>query len=71
MFSGFMDVMTINEGADYSEIILTLENKLLQLERSRERRYTDADQKIDYPNDDGFEFVTTLQDKEIVWGRAG
>lgn len=71
MFSGFMDVMTINEGAEYSEITVTLENKLLQLERSRERRYTDADQKIDFPNDDGFEFVTTIQDKEIVWGRAG
>ena len=70
MFSGFMDVMTINEGAEFSEIILTLENKLLQLERTKERRYTDEDQKIDFPNDKGFEFVSSLQDKEVVWGRA-
>ena len=70
MFSGFMDVMVINEGAEYSEITVTLENKLLQLERSKERRYTDGDQRLDYPDDDGFEFVAALQDYEIVWGRA-
>lgn len=69
MFSGFMDTMTINEGAEYSDINLTLENKILQLDRTMERRYTDSDQKLDFPTDDGFEFVSTLQEKEIVWGR--
>lgn len=71
VFSGFMDIMTINEGAETSKITLTLENKLLQLERSNERRYTHEDHQIDHPDEKGFEFVNALQDKEIVWGRAG
>lgn len=70
MFTGYMDIMSINEGADYSDITVTLESKILQLERTKERRYTDEDQKIDFPNDRGFEFVTAIQDKEIVWGKA-
>ncbi len=70
VFSGFMDVMTINEGAETSTIELTLENKLLLLERANERRYTNEDQQIDYPGDKGFEFVNALQEKEIVWGRG-
>jgi hypothetical protein len=48
---------------------LTAESRLIDLERSRERRYTSEDQKIDYPNDKGLEFIADLQDKEIVWGR--
>jgi len=70
VFSGFMDIMTINEGAETSTITLTLENKLLQLERANERRYTNEDQQLDYPGDKGFEFVNSLQDKEIIWGRG-
>ena len=70
MFSGFMDIMTINEGAAFSDITVTLESKILQIERTKERRYTDADQRIDFPDDDGFEFVNALQDYEIVWGKA-
>lgn len=70
IFTGFMDTMTINEAGDASSINLTVENKLIQLERARVRRFTDNDQKIDYPNDEGFSFVTKIQDKEIVWGRS-
>jgi hypothetical protein len=70
VFRGTMDVMTINEGAETSVITLTLENTLLQLERTKVRRYTDADQQIDYPGDKGFEFVNALQEAEVVWGRA-
>ena len=70
MFSGFMDVMVINEGAEYSEITITVENKLVLLERSKERRYTDQDQRIDHPEDNTFEFVNAIQDYEIVWGKA-
>ena len=37
---------------------------------SRQRRYTSEDQKIDYPNDKGLEFVAEIAEKEIVWGRS-
>jgi hypothetical protein len=70
IFSGRMDVMTISEGGDTSTIEVTVENRLIDFERTRERRYTSEDQKIDYPNDKGFEFVSSIQDTEIVWGRV-
>ena len=64
-----MDVMTINEGAEVSTINLSVENKLIRLETANERRYTNEDQKIEHPTDQGFRFVSDIQDKEITWGR--
>tara|TARA_R110000823_G_scaffold164574_2_gene296871 strand:- start:13 stop:654 length:642 start_codon:yes stop_codon:yes gene_type:complete len=69
VFSGFMDVMAISEGAETSTISIAVENKLIAFERSKVRRYTAEDQKIDHPLDKGFEFVTAIQEKEVVWGR--
>jgi len=70
LFSGFMDVMTISEAGETSTISVTAENKLIAFDRSYVRRYTAEDQKIDYPNDMGFEFVAKIADQEIIWGRA-
>ena len=69
IFSGFMDVMTINEGGQTATIAVTVENRLIEFEKTRVRRYTAEDQKIDYPNDKGLEFVAEMAEKEIVWGR--
>jgi len=69
MFSGRMDTMSIKDSGDTANISLTAESRLIDLERSRERRYTSEDQKIDYPNDKGLEFIADLQNQEIVWGR--
>ena len=68
IFSGFMDVMTIDEGAETATITLSVENKLIQLSRSNIRRYTDQDQRADHPNDDGFEYVAIMAEKDIEWG---
>ena len=68
IFTGFMDVMTITEAGDSSTISIACENKLIALERSKERRYTPEDQKIDFPNDKGFEFVADTSKQEIIWG---
>lgn len=70
LFSGRIDTMTIQESGETSTIQLTVENRLIDFERTKERRYTSEDQKIDYPTDKGLEFVTSIQDKEIVWGRV-
>ena len=64
-----MDVMTVDDDGATAQISITAESKLIDLERSRARRYTSEDQKIDFPNDKGLEFITGLQDKTIVWGR--
>lgn len=71
VFAGYMDQMNINEAADTCDIELKAENKLIDLERARVRRYSSGYQKSIYPNDKGFDFVEDLQDKEIVWGRNG
>lgn len=69
VFSGFMDTMTIEDSGDSSIISMTVESKLVQLERPKERRYTHESQRSRYPSDTFFSFVSDLQDKEIVWGR--
>lgn len=69
LFTGFMDVMSIADSGETSTINVTVENKLIAFERKYVRRFTDNDQKIDHPTDDGFEFVASIQDKEIIWGR--
>jgi hypothetical protein len=68
VFKGRMDLMTMQEYADYFNITITGESRLIDLEIPRAYRYTSEDQKIDYPADKGLEFIADLQNKEIVWG---
>jgi len=69
IFSGYMDQMNINEGVENSDVELLVENKLIDLERQRVARYTSAYQKTRFPGDLGLDFVESLQDKNVVWGR--
>jgi len=69
IFAGYMDEMNIEEAPETSTIEVKVENKLIDLERQRVRRYSSAYQKSIYPNDKGFDFVEDLQDKKVVWGR--
>ena len=69
LFSGYMDQMNIEETSETSTIQLSVENKLIDLERARVARYTSAYQKSIYPLDRGLDFVESLQTKEITWGR--
>ena len=69
IFSGYMDEMNISEGEQFGTIELKVENKLIDLERARIRRFSSGYQKSVYPSDKGLDFVEDLQDKEIVWGR--
>ena len=68
LFKGSMDVMNIAESNETATVSITGESRLIDLEIARERRYTSEDQKIDYPNDKGLEFVADLQQKQILWG---
>ena len=62
--------MVIEEGADTSTITVSVESKLIDLERARTLRYTDESQKARFPNDKGFQYVNDLQDKKFNWGRS-
>jgi len=70
IFSGELDQMNIVEEATTCTISVTAENVLIKLERPTVRRFTDQDQKSRYPGDRGLEYIASLQDKEIFWGRA-
>lgn len=59
----------IDDDATTITISVTVESDLVDLERSKVRRFTDEDQKAIHPDDRGFEFVNRLQDTEITWGQ--
>tara|TARA_B110000977_G_C10951237_1_gene444753 strand:- start:364 stop:915 length:552 start_codon:yes stop_codon:yes gene_type:complete len=69
VFSGLMDQMPIEDGGENSTIKLSVESKLVRLEKASNWRYTDANHKARHPDDDFFSYVADLQDKEVVWGR--
>lgn len=69
-FIGRMDLPTVSVAGDTSTITISCENLLLDMNTSVERRYTNEDQRIDHPEDRGFEFVNAIQDVTIFWGRV-
>lgn len=70
IFTGYMDQMSIKEGPESSTVELTVENRLIDLERARVGRFTSEYQKSTYPNDRGFDFVESLQSLQLNWGRS-
>jgi hypothetical protein len=81
IFQGRMDTMEIDHGSEQSLIELRAENVLVSLEHASNRRYTPDDHNIGPDSstftdangveffDKGFDQVSILEDKEIVWGR--
>lgn len=69
-FDGRLDVPNIEDGGEMTTITVSYESRLIDMQVARERRYTDEDQKIDYPEDTGFHFVPSLQDKTLTWGKG-
>lgn len=68
LFSGLADVMTVLDDGATCSVSLSVESRLRDLQRARIRRYEDQDQKLDYPDDRGFEFVSVIQDVNLKWG---
>jgi len=69
VFDGRMDVMTIDDSGSTATVSLSVESRLIDLERPRLRRYTPEDQKTNFPEDTGMDFVPTIQNVAIQWGR--
>jgi hypothetical protein len=67
LFAGRMDVMTIDDAGETASIGLTVENRLIALERPKPLRYTAAEQREAYPDDAGLDFVAGLQNREVIW----
>lgn len=68
-FSGKLDKPEILDSGETCRITVRYESTLVDLQRPRVRNYTPEDQHRDYPADKGFDFVASLQDKTIAWGR--
>lgn len=68
IFAGRMDTMTIQDSGESARIALTIESRLADLQRARERRYTNEDQKRYYTSDEGLKYVSGLQLKQLPWG---
>ena len=69
IFSGLMNTMQIEDSGETSVIALTVESKLIELERSSNWRYTAESHKQRHAGDTFFDYVAGLQDVSIVWGR--
>jgi hypothetical protein len=70
LFRGRMNQLVINESGELSTITVKCENRLIDLNRPSDLRYTDEAQKELYPTDKGLEFVASMADKSIYWGTS-
>lgn len=68
VFAGQIDQPDIKVNAGTASITIALENKLSNLLRPTGRRYTSADQHLQYPDDIGFNWVEILNDVALRWG---
>ena len=71
VFTGYMDTMLIDEGPETSTIVTSVESRLIDLERPRNRRYTTENQKQRHSGDLAFDFVESLQNQRLQWGGGG
>lgn len=67
IFTGLLDVPTMDETGETANLTLSYENRLVGLLTANDRRYTPEDQHVDFPGDSGFDNVAGLQDAQIVW----
>lgn len=63
LFAGILNVPSAASGRETTTITLTYENRLVDLTRARELRYTDETQRQLFPGDRAFEYVTAIQQK--------
>ena len=68
LFSGRMDTMDTEVG-DTATITVTAESRMVSWDKARVRRYNNEDQQNRYPGDRGFEFVSQMVEKNLLWGR--
>jgi hypothetical protein len=68
-FVGQMDQPTLDVTGTSATISINCESRLIEMNVAVDRRYTNEDQQRDYPGDRGFEFVNSIQEAQIYWGR--
>lgn len=69
IFTGKMNTMRILDSEDTATIEMTVESKLVELERSANWRYNDENHQSRNYGDSFFSYVQSIQDAQIPWGR--
>jgi len=69
LFKGRMTALSINDTPDGATISIDCENRLVDLDRPSNLRYTIESQQFLHNGDTGFNRVQGLQDKQIAWGQ--
>lgn len=69
LFKGRMINLTISDDPNGSTISIDAENRLLDLDRPSNYRYTAESQQFLHSGDTGFNRIQQLQDKQITWGQ--
>ena len=65
-FRGLTDSVNIDYGK-LSSVTINVRDRAVDWQRPRISRYTDYDQKRNFPNDRGFEYVTQIASREVEW----
>lgn len=70
-FGGRLDQMVCIFDGQSSQIKVSAENRLVDLERALHPRfYSDQDQQNEFPGDLGMQFGPSLVNADVVWGRV-
>lgn len=69
-WGGYTDVPTIAADGQTCTITISVETRMVDLQRAPEWTYTHADQQVFSPGDDGFKFVAGLQNFQVLWGKS-
>lgn len=69
LFKGRMTNLIISDTPDGSTVSVQAESRLVDLDRPSNFRYTKESQNFLHSGDTGFNRVSSLQDKEIIWGK--
>lgn len=69
IFEGACDQMNLATG-NVGTVELTVETDMLRWRIPKEHRWTNADQQNRFPADKGFEFVSQVVEKQIIWGKG-
>ena len=69
LFSGSLNQMVISDSAETGTVTVSVDSKLVELEKASNWRYTSESHKARHPGDTFFDFVAAIQDKKITFER--
>ena len=70
LFKGRMTSLVINDTPTGSSVTIDSESRLVDLDRPSHFRYTKESQNFLHSGDTSLNRVSSLQDKQIVWGKT-